>query len=110
MHMHIMYAYMHNIMNMQKGPNMRGGNVVENEDVKKCQTAYFLIKRGICRRFPRCKIASEYIPDLSQTIPYPDPANKKPIEVWKKETYRGVNKTPSRANKNLIQGKTKLCG
>ena len=75
MHMH-RYAYMH--MNMQKGPNMRGWDFVPNVDVKKCQKMYFLIKNGPSGRFPRCKMASKYIPDQFPTIPHQYPYQKHP--------------------------------
>ena len=63
-------------MNMQEGPNMRGWDFVANVDVKKYQKINFLIKNGPSGMFPRCKMASKYIPEQSPTIPHQYPYQK----------------------------------
>ena len=63
---------------MQRSLNMRGWDFVPNVDVKKCQKMCFLMKNGPSGRFPRCKMASKYIPDQFPTIPHQYPYQKHP--------------------------------
>ena len=43
-------------MKLQMGPNMRGGDFSENEDIEKVPKIYFLIENGVSGRFLRSKM------------------------------------------------------
>ena len=62
-------------MYVPKGPNMRGGNFVENEDIKKCPKLYYFIENGPSGRFPRSNKNSFQI----HPGPIPDHPTKLPI-------------------------------